>query len=253
MVDREFTPTEFMAQLLSRYPEYEIDKVLANAKSNALRERERAEEAPDRKDALEMLRDFGCDNAVLSSLGRQSDGAHSYYSRLTMHSNSRTLLKLPVIPRGLYGLYGLVSFVRNNGRNGRLDLNVDPNSITDSESVPKLPYYCLDVDLGEETQGMNPTKALAHIQKRSRLPLTVDELLALCTHSNVLLKRPVCALGSNVSGQIIPCMIIHANEIELILIDKEYIEGGCGLPIGMPSCAQRYHDPSQGWLVYNNR
>lgn len=240
--------TELIIDFFSKRAEYELDLFWERVKQDILRKQKQDEEVRKGVDELQTLRDLGCDWNVLSSLQRQKDGARAVWSELrNRHYPSQSLL--PVIPRSLYGLYALIAFVRNNGQGGGFGMRVDPAIITDSQKVPALPYYCLDVDFGEETQGMSLAEARKHIAARGRDPLTLDEVLALCIYSNVLLKRALCPAGSSCGDNDILIMVIAETKPSLELFSKARI-GNSEIPIGIPSCAQRYVDPAKGWLVY---
>lgn len=248
MVNPASGQTDLIVEFLSRRAEYDMSEFWERLKMKVLERRKWDDEERKKKTALQTLCDLGCDLNIVSSLGRQEDGARSAWSELrNRHYPSQSFL--PVIPRGLYGLYALTAFVRNNGQGGGLGMRVDPAAISDNQNVPKLPYYCLDVDFGERTVGMNMPQALSNIRSLGRLPLTIDEVLALCTHSNVLLKRALCAAGSSCGDNDLPVMIIAETKPILEIFSKARIDIS-EIPIGIPSCARRYVDPAKGWLVY---
>lgn len=241
-------PPGLIAEILQFTPEYELDDVLERAKRNVLDQRKQEErDNIFPKSSLETLQEKGCPSSIYSSLSRQEGGAKEAHRNFNGHTVG-TIFILPVIPRGLYGLYGLMAMVRNGSAQGRVDnLHLDPREIGDTVPTPTLPYYCLDVDLGEETMGMSVTKARKHIEAKGRSPLTVDEVIALATHTKVLLKRALWAASSEYKSGGLPLLFLRDGQPELLVL-KELNDS---IPGCVPSC-QRRGVYSGSWLAFTH-
>ena len=103
-------------------------------------------------------------------------------------------LALPVIPRSFRSPYDLMAMIQNNGKAGYAYLK--PTEISDVVDAPQEPYYIYDVEDGESTRGKSPQNAEKIFKDQARSPLTVAEITALATHTDVLLKYNVWATGS---------------------------------------------------------
>ena len=93
---------------------------------------------------------------------------------------------------------------------------VEPESFKPIEGL-QIPsdmiYFLVDIDTGQSTLNVTPVAALKIIRKRKRLPLTIDEGVALVTHFPQALtdkKNYNCfsMLGSRRSDQRVPAMWI---------------------------------------------
>ena len=81
----------------------------------------------------------------------------------------------------------LMKMVRYCGWKGHDYLDqYEVNNVVD---VPKGHYFIFDVENDDSTFGISPEKAEAIIKKQKRSPLTVDESIALCIHTNVLSEK----------------------------------------------------------------
>jgi len=60
----------------------------------------------------------------------------------------------------------------------------------------RIEYYIFDVENGFSTLGKSPKDAHKILKSQSRYPLTIDETIALCVHTNVLSSHDVWAVGS---------------------------------------------------------
>ena len=101
------------------------------------------------------------------------------------------------------------------GQSGYVDMRpVDSKSFTSIEGlqIPTSPVYLVvDVDTGQETLNVTPFNALRKLQRQNRLPLVIDEGVALVTHfPEVLIDRKnyncFSLLGSRRDDQRVPAM-----------------------------------------------
>lgn len=124
---------------------------------------------------------------------------------------------LPVIPRTFRSPYDLMTMVRNGGKAGYTHLN--PTQIFDVVDAPQEPYYIYDVKDGSSTHGKSPENAEKTFKSQKRSPLTVAEVMALTTHTDVLPKHYVWATGSRYGS---------ADEVPVVYLDGGIRPGlGC--------------------------
>ena len=101
---------------------------------------------------------------------------------------------LPVIPRSYRSSYDLMAMVKNGTKVGYTYLY--PDEISDTVETPNKPYYVYDVENGQATRGKSPRDAEEILKRQLRSPLTAAEVMALCTHTDVLSRHYVLASGS---------------------------------------------------------
>ncbi len=113
-------------------------------------------------------------------------------------------------------------------------------AVTDAINIPSSKAYLLiDIDRGKETLNIPPQDALKIILKEDRLPLTIDEGVAIITHFPEFLQKNNCfsLLASRHSGdQRVPAIWINR--------EKKANLGWCwnGNPhtwLGSASCKRR--------------
>ncbi|OGZ71895.1 MAG: hypothetical protein A2908_02370 [Candidatus Staskawiczbacteria bacterium RIFCSPLOWO2_01_FULL_38_12b] len=102
-----------------------------------------------------------------------------------------------------------------------------------------IEYYIFDIENGYSTLGKSPKDAHKILKTRLRSPLTVDEIIALCIHTNVLSSHDVWAPGSRCG---------YVNSVPFIKA-KSFLDTGPQLDIeyqdksddkrGSPSCIYR--------------
>lgn len=78
-------------------------------------------------------------------------------------------------------------------------------------------YLLLDIDRGDDTLGMVPTQAHAHLAARSRLPLTIEEGIALLTFYPDFLQPNRCfmMLGSRGGDKRVPALWLSGKQPKL--------------------------------------
>ena len=104
------------------------------------------------------------------------------------------ILFIPVIPRTEVDFDNLMKTVRNHGREGYNHLS--QSAVSNVVDVPKGLYFMFDVEDGKDMLGKSPEKAQALIKEQKRSCLTVEEVIALCVHKNVLSEHNVDCTGS---------------------------------------------------------
>jgi uncharacterized protein DUF5701 len=130
---------------------------------------------------------------------------------------------------------------------------LDSEELDRFEPIDALPegetYLIKDVDTGADLKNVTPNDALALIRERGRLPLTIDEGLALIAHHPEAVARNAgfSLLGSRCGDKRVPALWISENAPKL---------GWCwaGNPhtwLGSASCAERA--PVSGALPAHQR
>lgn len=154
-----------------------------------------------------------------------------------------TIPFVPVIPASIWQLDALVAMVQRNGLTG---LNrLDPAMISNTVVVPPEPYYIFDIEDGVSTCGISPEDGERDValQFQKRSFLTVDEVIALATHTNVLSRHFLWAANSRylrdreeLEEQLIP-------NIQLGYRGRPYLFAGYAdaspSELGIPSCRTR--------------
>ncbi len=140
---------------------------------------------------IQTLKDRGCPDQIVEMFQNQRSEVISKAS--TMAFNESHIPFLLVIPRIFRSPYDLMTMVHNRSKAGYSYLN--PTAIFDTIEIPR-PYYILNIEDGVTTRGESPEDATETLKKRSRSSLTICEVIALCTHTDVLSRHFVWAAGS---------------------------------------------------------
>lgn len=208
---------------------------------------------------IQTLKDRGCPSAIVTLSFEQqkfSIASRSIEVADKMSFKDEHILFFPVIPRTYRGLYDLMEMVWYRSNEGHIykgSTYLNPTLITDEVETPNKPYYIFDVDDGKVLRGKSPKEAIDIIKKQSRSPLTVAEVIALATHTDILFQPnewegecygyEMCAAGScyrntefHSKPQILSIFMSHDIVPELYSGDPDY--GNCKL--GIPSCSSRY-------------
>jgi|GEM_PF-1503065 hypothetical protein len=101
---------------------------------------------------------------------------------------------VPVISRTEVDLKGLMEMVRYRDQKGYSFFN--RSNVIDVVDVPKGHHFMFDVENGRRMLGKTPKEAEHLINGQDRSPMILDEGIALCVHSNVLLEHFVDCTGS---------------------------------------------------------
>jgi hypothetical protein len=145
---------------------------------------------------MTTLKKRNCDPVVIGMLEDSKGWVLARTIRMRLRKSDIPFI--PVIPRTYLGIYGLVSLIRIEGQKGYT--NVFPELMTDEEETSDLPYFIFGVDDGKDTRGMTSAAASELIRKKRRHPLTVDEGMAMCVHTNLLsAERTLSFIGSRYS------------------------------------------------------
>ena len=172
----------------------DIDEIINEFKSQLeARKRKRYEDLEKLFDKqIQTLKDRGCPEQIIELLTEQKRPVVFKASEMAFEKGHIPFL--PVIPRPYRGLYDLVAMVWNKDKQGCNHLN--PVVIIDTIDTPTRPYYIYDVEDGEATLKKSSETAEKVFKKQSRFPLTVDEVIALCIHTDVLSRHTVLAVAS---------------------------------------------------------
>ena len=141
---------------------------------------------------IATLRDRGVPEEVVETLLTYKSRAIAKASEMTIEEGNIPFL--PIIKPLYLGYHGLMLLVRNGSKVGQTGIH--PVTVRDLVRAPELPYYAYNVGDGSSTRKMDKKEAEKFIKKQKRSPLIGIELTALCAHTDVLSRHPVCALGS---------------------------------------------------------
>ena len=101
---------------------------------------------------------------------------------------------LPVIPQGKMSIGSQMQLIRYEQALGYSLL--DEKLIHNIAGVPSEPYYIFDIEDGRTFTDISPYAASALIKASRREWLVATEAIALCSHTDVLLRHFVDAMGS---------------------------------------------------------
>jgi len=172
-----------------------IDKAVKEAKNQLMAETKKTkyENLESLFDSqIQTLKDRGCPEQIVELLTRQKSAVLSKASEMTFEDGHIPFI--PVIPRSYRSLYDLIAMVINKNKQGHCYLS--PTVITDLIKTPDDPYYIYNIENGEDLLGKSPENAEKILKEQSRSPLTVAEVMALATHTDVLKEHNVWILGS---------------------------------------------------------
>jgi len=174
---------------------------------------------------IETLKFRGCPKVILEMFQEKRDGVLSKVSGMEIPEGNIPFV--PVIPRSYMGIYALLPMVRNKDKMGYTYL--DPNEITDKVKVPQKPYFIYDVENGNNMLGKSPEATEKLIKKQERSCLITEEGIALCTHTDVLLKHYVDCTGSRYkrNGRV-PLVYLNGDEPKLSSDVFVYSDDGWG-------------------------
>lgn len=146
-----------------------------------------------------------------------------------------------VIPRDWVPLEDAIPHVQAKGREGYIDFR--PGGLetfmplADAGVPDGQPYLVFDLDTGSDLRNLTPNDALDELHARRRMPLTIEEGIALLTHFPEKLQKNHCfsLAGSRSQDRRVPAIWLSQNRPRL---------GWCwaGNPhtwLGTASCAGR--------------
>jgi hypothetical protein len=184
---------------LFRDADTDIDEAVKEAKNQLAAGAKKAKRKDLEKlfdSQIQTLKDRGCPEEIIELLTERRGSVLSRASKMTFEDGHIPII--PVIPRTYRSPYDLMAMVRNGNKQGYTYLN--PTAITDKVETPDKPYYIFDVEDGKALLGKSPKEAEEILKKQSRSPLTVAEVMALTTHTDVLKEHCVWATGSRYGG-----------------------------------------------------
>lgn len=142
---------------------------------------------------IATLEERGVPGQITEALKVHKNDVVEYAAHMTISEGNIPFL--PVIPIGDLGYYGLMDLVRSESEeNGLVFLR--PYRVIDQFKVPNHPYYIFNVEDGESTLGELPEDAEKIFKQQNRSGLTAAESIALATHTDVLSKHSLWAVGS---------------------------------------------------------
>ena len=141
---------------------------------------------------IATLKYLGCPEQILKALKNGKGKVLNHAESITIAKGN--LAFAPVITPLYLGYHGIVSMVRHNGKSGYIYL--DSANIEDVEKVPVHLYYQFDVEDGTKYLGKKPEVSDKLIREEKRLRSTTAEIVSIGTHTDVLSKHYMDAVGS---------------------------------------------------------
>lgn len=160
---------------------------------------------------IATLKDRGCPAQIIEALvnGRAKVLSHAQ----TLNIADGNLPFAPVITPLYLGYHGIVAMVRHGDKSGYTYL--DPTQITDEEKVPAHLYYHFDIEDGAARLGKKPEVSDREIRSEKHLRSTAAEVVSIGTHTNVLSKHYVDAVGSRYESDRVPYLYLSDGRPEL--------------------------------------
>lgn len=189
------TLVQKLVSIFSGYTPAQIDDAVTQAKDQLMTGAKKAKRNDLEKlfdSQIETLKDRGVPEQIIEALQNQKGAVVKKASEIVIGDGNIPFL--PVIPRSFRSHYDLIAMVRNGSKVGYTYLTT--TKISDVVDAPQKPYYIYDVEDGEFTRGRSPEDAEKIIKRQKRSLLTVAEVTALATHTDVLSRHYVWAAGS---------------------------------------------------------
>ncbi len=181
---------------------------------------------------VETLSHIDCPQSVLDQIVKKKD--ETIRTAIGMDIPDHHIPFLIVVPKQQWGFDAQMKTLVYKGNKGCAYFDVgDINNIV---STPSEPYAIFDVEDGTVYRGYSPRKAEEAMQKDNRLPLVVEECIALALHTNVLSDHYLDCTGSRYLGGV-PHVCLHGDELPG-LYWSDFEDGGDGW--GSPSCRGRH-------------
>lgn len=211
-----------------------IDDAVAQAKRQLETENKQTKQANFKRlfdSQLTTLKDRGCPSQIIEIFvsGKQKVLDHAQ----SINMSDGNLPFAPVITPLYLGYHGIMSLVRHNGNSGYTHL--DPGQITDEEKVPTGLYYQFDVENGISRLGKMPEVSDQEIRSEKRLRSTAAEVICIGTHTEVLSKQYMDAVGSRYGSGGCPFLFLYDDRPGLGWSGL----GGAGNRWGAASCGSR--------------
>lgn len=182
---------------------------------------------------VETLKRVLCPEQIIEMLEHQRERVLKRASLLSLAED--TIPFVPVIPFSFRGVYDLLTMLNVKNRNG-IGCLQNPNQIINLMDAPKSLYWLFEVDSG------SGYRSLERIKKNGHFPLNIAEVIALCTHSDLLRNGLVTiyALGSRYKdrGGETKLIDLYPNSVDgAALSVRDSISGGT---VFTPSCDLRH-------------
>lgn len=189
---------------------------------------------------LAIAKERGCPDQILEALlGKKEKVLHR---AVGMSIKDDNIPFLPVIKSSYLGYSGLMAMVRNGEKQGFVHLH-DKNlaGITNLFTQPNdaFCYFIFDIDKGRDTMGRSPHDFCLASEWKSRMPLTIAEVINLCIFTDALAWLNMWAVGSRYESDFgIPGVSLTGEETgrpSLVWNGISFADGNWGTP----SCGGR--------------
>lgn len=194
------------------------------------------------KRQIKRLKKLNCPPEIIKFLKSKKDLVISEANKISYKEEEIPFL--PVIPRTLINLNELMKMVYFKDMRGENYLS--QYLVIDNIKTPKIPYYIFNVNGGKLFLGIDPKTAIkilnkvSEIDNKPRIPLTIDEVIALVIHSNILSRNYYLWAGgsscvSTLSGNI-PFLYITGRYTPVLSYNSENCSS---LYSGVPFCQKK--------------
>ena len=156
---------------------------------------------------IQTLKDRGCPSQIIEAVVNGRAKVKVIDHAQTLNIADCNLPFAPVITPLYLGYHGIVAMVRNGDKSGYTYL--DPRQIIDEEKVPTGLYYHFDIEDGTSRLGKKPEVSDRDIRSEKRLRSVAAEVVSIGTHTNVLSRHYMDAVGSRYGSVGVPylCLI----------------------------------------------
>ena len=165
---------------------------------------------------IKTLKDRGCPKEIIYILEFQK-GNVIYHAQNGFKYEGVTPF-IPVIPLSYRSVYDLIATVRYKNEHGQT--RISSPDIADEVETPKSPYFIFNVDGGSSAFSKDFVEVKEEkviFKNKLRIQLTLAELIAVATHTDVISKNTICATASqnlyggkkSMYGRMIPVLVLY--------------------------------------------
>lgn len=187
-----------------------IDDAVAKAKRQLETENKRMKLVDLEKlfdSQIATLKDRGCPAQIIEALVKGRAKVLNHVQSIPIAEGN--LAFAPVITPLYLGYHGIVSMVRNGDKSGYTYL--DLRQISNEEKVPDGLYYHFDIEDGAARLGKKPEVSDREIRSEKRLRSTAAEVVSIGTHTEVLSKHYMDAVGSRCRSGRVPDLCLDGD------------------------------------------
>lgn len=181
----------------------------------------------------------GCWPKIILALEAKKEGVLGLATRTEMALDRIPFT--PVIPRQVEPIFYQYQVVCPASAKGYKALK-DEDLAEEGTSAPTEPYFILNVDDGAGTTDVSYSDALTMLKMEKRSTLLIQEVIALCTHTQVLLDRQLVS-ASTIAGSNVLLYRPTGGKVNWEKVDpnEQPLRAATDMPRGTPSCSIRFY------------